>query len=131
MKKLVVVFLLFLPLAAQGADQDIYPLPPGEHKFWDKTNIALHSLNAAIQIGEVWSTERARRHCRERGMPCGDISPLGNSREGRVLKGVFAFILPLGLSYVLHDEGYHKIERIMPTVFAVPSGIAVGWNLRF
>ena len=32
---------------------------PKEHKFWDKTNIALQLLNVGAQAADMYSTERA------------------------------------------------------------------------
>jgi hypothetical protein len=102
------------------------PVRAGEHKFWDAGNVALQGGNAAIQIADLVVTERALRHP---GLY--ERNPWGQSRGARVTIATMRIGLPLGLSYAFHAAGWHKVERFVPVVFLVPSGVALGYNLRF
>ena len=112
---IAVFLLLALPSAAQSS-----------HRFLDRTNLLLHGANITAQGLDFYSTEQAinRPGIRE-------VNPFGQSRRGRIVLKSVGIAAPVGLSYLLHRAGLHKAERIMPIVFAVPSGIAAGLNLRF
>ena len=98
---------------------------PKEHKFWDKTNIALQLLNVGAQAADMYSTERALN----RGAV--EANPLFKSRP--VFFGTKAGLIPISMliSYRLHQKGMHKAERLVPVIVAAPSGIGASFNLRF
>ena len=103
----------------------VVPLQAKEHKFLDKTNIILHSMNAAVQGFDYWTTERGlSRGASER-------NPLGQSRRNRLILKSVGIGGGLGLAYILHRAKLHKAERWIPVIIAVPSGIAATYNLRF
>src|SRR5437588_12402267 len=60
---------------------------PKEHKFWDKTNIALQLLNVGAQAADMYSTERALN----RGAV--EANPLFKSRP--VYFGTKAVLIPI------------------------------------
>ncbi len=112
---------------ANGLSQP-FRLESREHKFWDRKNILLHSAAAAAAAADFWTTRRAiSRGGRE-------LSPLARPFAG----GSAAFAAYkagswgtyLGLSYLFHRKGWHRLEHIMPAVEIATDGAAVGFNLR-
>jgi len=99
--------------------------PKEQHKFWDKTNIALQLLNVGAQAADMYSTERALN----RGAV--ETNPLLKSRP--VFFGTKAGLIPVSMlvSYRLHKMGKHRAERLVPVIIAAPSGIGATFNLRF
>ena len=41
------------------------------------------------------------------------------------------FALPLGLSYIAHRKRWHRLERMIPFVWATPTAVIAGLNFRF
>ena len=111
---ILVFFILVLPAAGQ------------EHRFWDSKNVILFSVNATIQGMDYWSTERGLR----RGAVV-ESNQFGQTRGARIALKSIGIGAPVGISYALHRKGLHRLERFAPIIFAVPSGIAAGLNLRF
>ncbi len=107
------------PCVAGGVDDK------AAHKFWDGSNILLHSLNTASKIADFHSTERMLR----RGGH--ELNPLLRTRPARI-----GIILGFGtgghvlIAWILHRTGHHKLERwfMVPSIGA--SGTAAGWNYK-
>ena len=97
------------------------------HRFWDKTNIILHSANAAAQTADAISTQRFLRLGYEEKNPL--ARPLvTNGWKGQVVVnygfGVGGTLLG---SYIAHWKGWHNLERLIPVLVAVPVG-ALAWH---
>lgn len=124
---LAVAALLFVP-ALLSAQED---RPAERHRFWDRTNITVHLVNAAAQSFDSYSTQHALRHYRR------ELNPIARPfvRQGWRGQAVYSFGLgvggTLGVSYLLHRAGYHRQERLLPLVVATPTSISAGFNLRF
>lgn len=100
------------------------------HRFWDKTTIILHSANAAAQTADAISTQRFLRLGYKEGNPL--VRPLvTNGWKGQVAAsygfGVGGTLLG---SYIAHRKGWHKFERLIPVLVAVPTGMVASHNFR-
>ncbi|MBI4165380.1 MAG: hypothetical protein HY508_06560 [Acidobacteria bacterium] len=112
-----------LPLKAQEANPKSPPLPktsvqptrpaPTTHRFWDAPNAGLFAGVAGARALDYAST----RHFRKKGVDevlltnaVVDNKPLFAAIE---LSGVAASI---GISYLFHKTGHHKIERWVSVV---------------
>lgn len=93
------------------------------HKFLDKRNVALFSMDAQIVIADLVSTRQALR---VPGAREGD--PLLRSSTGAVGIRAGQVLAGIGLAYVLHRTGHHRAERIIPFVVGVPSIVAAAHN---
>ena len=121
---LVAALLCFLFLApALSAQQTT-------HRFWDKTTIILHSANAAAQTADAISTQRFLRLGYE------ETNPLARPLVTNGWKGQVAASYGVGVggtllgSYLAHRKGWHKFERLIPVLVAVPTGIVAWHNFR-
>jgi hypothetical protein len=133
--KLLFVFLLFsLPLAAQNAGPTAEPpsapvperrAPVPEHRFWDRTNILLFSGVAASRALDYTST----RHFQARGdnevlIP----DDVVNNSAGFAALEAAGTATSVGISYILHRTGHHKLERWMSIGHIGVTAFGVGWN---
>ena len=82
--------------------------PPATHRFWDRTNLELFSGVVAVRALDYTST----RHFRARGAneillsnAIVDNKPLFVGIEAA------AAATSIGVSYLFHRTGHHKIER--------------------
>lgn len=96
--------------SARTSSRDMATLPraKGDHPFWDRTNCELFAGVAAVRTMDYVST----RHFRSRG--ANEIL-LSNSIVDN--KPLFAGIevagtaASIGVSYLFHRTGHHKLER--------------------
>jgi hypothetical protein len=95
------------------------------HSFVDAPNVMLWAGNAAVQWADYRSTEQGLR----RGAV--EMNGLGQSRGSRIALKTAGTFVPVLLAYACHRAGHHRLERLMPVIYAVPSGIAFGYNKRF
>lgn len=102
-----------------------------EHRFFDKTNLALHSWNLAAETYDAITTRRALG-----GRPIHELNPFGALFVNRGWGGQAAFSYgfgvggPLLTSYLLHRTGHHKLERWVVAINALGSTTAGSWNLE-
>jgi len=130
------IFLLDSPSSGQevaaaaqtssGAPKSSVPsqAPKSHHRFWDKDNIVLFAGVGAGRALDYAST----RHFRDRGVnewlltnSIVDNKPLFAGIE------VAAAAASIGVSYLFHRSGHHKLER---WVSIVHIGAAVGGSAR-
>lgn len=125
-----VLLLLSLPLAAQEAGPRVPDAPPPaapipQHRFWDRTNILLFSGVAASRALDYTST----RHFQVRGdqevLIPDDV--VNNSAGFAALEAAGA-ATSVGISYILHRTGHHKLERWMSIGHIGVTAVGVGWN---
>lgn len=102
------------------------------HNFWDKRNIAIHSLNFAMQTADAFST----RHVLDRHNGV-ERNPWARQfvRRGWAGQAGYSWGLSVGgtilTSYFLHRRGHHKWERILPMIeIGATAGTVFGMNLR-
>jgi hypothetical protein len=120
MAALLTISLLAAPLAGaqQPAPPDAgqvpgtAPVPPSPrtppHAFWDKTNILLFSGVAVFRGLDYASTRNFLARGREEVLIPDDI--VNNSAAFGSLEAA-GTLTSVGLSYLLHRTGHHKLER--------------------
>ena len=122
---LLIVFLFPPFLCAQET-------PLETHRFWDRSNLIRLGINTGAQTLDAVSTQRFLQRGTAR-----ELNPLARPFVTRGWDGqaIYSYglgvALPVGLSYLCHRWGWHKLERATPILFAVPSGILGGLNYRF
>ena len=106
------------------ASKAIHPIVPGTHAFWDRENDWLFAGVAAGRALDYSSTLNLRR----RGI---DEAFLTNSVvDNHPLFGgieVAATAASIGVSYLFHRTGHHRLER---WTSAIHAGIGVGGAIR-
>jgi hypothetical protein len=113
------------PPAKAGANRVTEEQPPPIHRFLDAKNIALQSLSALILGADLASTKRALE------VPgTTEMNPLSRSQGAMLALKMAGSALELGLTYMTHQSGHHKLERAIPLIFATPSAIAAVHNSR-
>lgn len=130
---------LCLPAAAgpdsEPAKSDIEPPAPQfqelrvqPHKFWDQTNIVLYSATAAAATADFWTTRHAISNGGRELNPI--ARPFAGSDASFAAYKASSVASYIGVSYLFHRAGWHKLERVFPVVAAASDGTAVGFNLR-
>ena len=128
MRQMLVAFLLCSsPLLAQ--------FEPGQfqkHKFWDAQNVAIHSVNFAMQTADAFST----RHVLDRHNGI-ERNPWARQfvTHGWGGQAAYSWGLSVGgtilTSYFMHRTGHHRLERVLPMIeIGATAGTVFGMNLR-
>lgn len=82
--------------------------PPGMHSFWDRTNLGLFSGIAIMRTLDYTSTINMQKRGREEILLPDDV--VFNRAGFAALEAAAAATL-IGVSYILHVTGHHKMER--------------------
>jgi hypothetical protein len=109
--ELLFVFLLFsLPLGAQQGEPK--PAPPAapapQHRFWDRTNILLFSGVAVMRGMDYASTRNFQARGDQEILIPDDVV---NNSAGFAALEAAGTAASVGISYIFHRTGHHKIER--------------------
>ena len=126
MKRMGLLILFLFPSLLCAQDT------PDAHPFWDQQNLYLHVLNFTAQSLDAYSTQRFL----ERGT-AREMNPLARPFVTQGWKGQapysygLGFVLPLGLSCIAHRKRWHRLERMIPLVWATPTAVVAGLNFRF
>ena len=84
-------------------------LPPAKrHAFWDRDNLYLFGGVAAMRILDYTSTMNMLRRGREEILLPGDVV---RNHAGFAALEAASTATSIGLSYILHRTGHHKLER--------------------
>jgi hypothetical protein len=116
--------------AAPRKEPNAVSLPsPETHRFWDKTNAALFVGVGAARTLDYVST----RHFRDRGVD--EWLLTNNIVDNKALFvgiEVAATVASVGVSYLFHRSGHHKLERWVSLVHlgAGVAGSARNFTLR-
>jgi hypothetical protein len=118
-RTLVVMILLSTTLCASDK-----PRMKKEHNFFDAQNLMLQGANIAAQIADYQTTQR--------NLQLGFVekNPIGQTGQSQIALKATGVGVSFGLSYFCHVVGWHKMERIVPIVVAVPTGIAIMHNVQ-
>ena len=120
-----------MPQASPLSNSLLAAAPHPEHRFFDKTSLALHSWNVAAETYDAVTTRRALS-----GQPIHELNPFGALfvNHGWGGQAVFSYGFgvggPLLTSYLLHRTGHHKLERWVVAINALGSTSAGSWNLE-
>ena len=107
------LFLLFCACGAQtrqhASTSATFPNAPiPQHRFWDRTNILLFSGVAVFRGLDYASTRNFQARGREEVLLPDDVV---NNSAGFAALEVAGAATSVGISYIFHRTGHHKIER--------------------
>jgi hypothetical protein len=109
------------PLAIRTPDEDSAP----PHQFMDKTNIFLFSGIAAVRVLDYTSTRNMLARGREEILIPDDV--VHNTPGFASLEAAGA-ATSIGISYLLHRTGHHKLERWMSAGHIAVTGFGAARN---
>jgi hypothetical protein len=93
---------------ADGKKVEPPPAPVSQHRFWDRKNILLFSGMAAFRGLDYASTRNFERRGRQEVLLPDDVV---NNSAGFASLEVAGAATSLGISYIFHRTGHHKLER--------------------
>lgn len=100
---------------------------PQDHRFWDHTNTILIATSAAFSAADFVVT---RDNLRNGGQELNPVTRVfSGSTSGLALNFVGETVGVVGLSYVFHKTGHHKLERAVSMVNIGSSAAAVSFGL--
>ena len=116
--------LCLVPWSAMaGADPAVIEPPAQVHRFLDRQNITLDTLHAFVLAADIATTRRALQ------VPGAyEANPLMKSQVASIALKAASFGAGLSVAYMLHKSGHHKAERLVPTLFGIPSAVAAVHN---
>jgi hypothetical protein len=111
-----------VPVAPSSIIVDYAPL---QHRFWDRENILLFSGVAVFRGLDYASTKNFERRGRQEVLIPDDI--VNNSAGFASLEAAGA-ATSVGISYILHRTGHHKMERWLSIGHIGVTAFGVTWN---
>ena len=103
-------------------------LPEGpNHKFWDRKNSFLFATTAALSTADFIAT---RNNLRNGGRELNPVSRIfAGSTAGLAANFAGETVGVIGVSYLLHKSGHHKLERAVTILNIGASATAVSFDL--
>jgi hypothetical protein len=101
------------------------PAPVTEHRFWDRTNILLFSGVAVFRGLDYASTRNFQARGRTEILIPDDVA---NNSAGFAGLEAAATATSVGISYIFHRTGHHKMERWLSIGHISVTGFGVAWN---
>ena len=132
------VSLALLQPAAIAAESSpptpfIMPVQPAtlpeapSHRFWDRKNSLLFATSAAFSTADFFVT---RANLRNGGQELNPVTRMfGSSTTGLAVNFVGENIGVIGISYMFHKTGHHKLERAVSMLNIGASTAAVTFGL--
>lgn len=123
--------VLSLNLFAQNSSSNVSssapnaPAPAPEHRFWDRENILLFSGVAVMRGLDYASTRNFQARGRTEILIPDDV--VNNSAGFASLEAAGA-ATSVGISYIFHRTGHHKMERWLSIGHISVTGFGVVWN---
>jgi len=107
---LLPALLVICAACAQAQKKEDPPDGPSHHYFWDRTNKALFSVHAGLEAVDFGITH----HNLSQGGT--ELNPMGKALCEGGTAGQLVFFGGrtagvLGISYLFHKTGHHKLER--------------------
>jgi hypothetical protein len=97
------------------------------HKFWDRKNSFLFATSAALSTADFVAT---RNNLRNGGQELNPVTRVfAGSTGGLAANFAGETMGVIGLSYLLHRSGHHKLERVVTIVNVGASATAVSFDL--
>jgi len=135
MKEIAALVLLSSFLVAQDSAKtaplsDPAPIPEtpataAEHRFWDRGNILLFSGVAVFRGLDYASTRNFMARGRTEVLLPDDVV---NNSAGFASLEAAATATSVGISYIFHCTGHHKMERWLSIGHISVTGFGVVWN---
>ncbi|HUA16447.1 MAG TPA: hypothetical protein VMG31_14215 [Verrucomicrobiae bacterium] len=99
----------------------------GEHKFWDRENVALFAMSAAL-AGADFAVTRA--NLRSGGQELNPVvRMMGTSTPALAANFAGETAGVMGLSYFFHRTGHHRMEHLVSCINASASAGAISYGL--
>ena len=115
-----------IPPPARPVEAQPFPAETS-HKFWDRENKVLFASAAAAASADFAVTYT---NLQNGGRELNPITRLfAGSTAGLATNFVGETAGVVGLSYVFHKSGHHKLERLTPLINFGASAVAVGYGL--
>jgi len=119
------------PAEAWGTPMAIVAVQPEEkttiHRFWDRQNRLLFAANGALAATDFFVTRRNLGHSGK------ELNPLTRVMSGSTPGLAANFALEtggvIGISYLFHKSGHHKLERITSYINLTGSAFAVSYGI--
>ena len=129
MRVLAAVLLISSALAAQTAEKPVSPAlpsaPTAEHRFWDRENILLFSGIAVFRGLDYASTRNFQARGRTEVLLPDDVV---NNSAGFAAVEAAGTATSVGISYLFHRTGHHKMERWLSIGHIGVTAFGVAWN---
>jgi hypothetical protein len=137
LRPVLTILLLLSPAFGQQADSKssptelieapvtTAPAPVTEHRFWDRTNILLFSGVAVFRGLDYASTRNFQARGRTEILIPDDVA---NNSAGFAGLEAAATATSVGISYIFHRTGHHKMERWLSIGHISVTGFGVAWN---
>jgi hypothetical protein len=107
---------------APGVVADDTPL---DHRFWDRTNVLLFSGVAVFRGLDYASTRNFMARGRTEILIPDDVV---NNSAGFAALEAAGTAASVGISYIFHRTGHHKMERWLSIGHIAVTGFGVAWN---
>jgi hypothetical protein len=121
-----VLFIFAVNLPAQDSDKPVDPLPEKpQHRFWDRENILLFSGVSVFRGLDYASTRNFMARGRTEILIPDDVV---NNSAGFASLEAAATLTSVGISYILHRTGHHKMERALSIGHMSVTAFGVAWN---
>ena len=114
-----------LPTAKADGDIPKFRSLPGNHAFWDRPNLLLFSGVALFRGLDYASTRNFQARGREEVLLAQDV--VNNSAAFAGVEAAGA-VTSVGISYLFHRTGHHKMERWLSIGHISVAAFGVGWN---
>ena len=123
---LIAVLAVSAVAQTKSGDDPVVPAAPvSQHRFWDRENILLFSGIAVFRGLDYASTRNFEARGRQEVLIPDDI--VNNSAGFASLEAAGA-ATSVGISYVFHRTGHHKMERWLSIGHISVTAFGVGWN---
>jgi hypothetical protein len=130
--RVVLALILFSsPLFATDKDEasPVLPASPAaetaQHRFWDRENMLLFSGVAVFRGMDYASTRNFQARGRTEVLLPDDVV---NNSAGFAGLEAAATMTSIGISYIFHRTGHHKMERWLSIGHIGVTAFGVGWN---
>ncbi|MGD1079305.1 MAG: hypothetical protein ABR881_13370 [Candidatus Sulfotelmatobacter sp.] len=98
------------------------------HRFWDRENSILFATNAAFSTTDFIAT---RNNLRNGGQELNPVTRVfAGSTAGLAVNFAGEAVGVVGLSYLFHKTGHHKLERAVSILNIGSSAMAVTFDVR-
>jgi hypothetical protein len=114
-----------LPPATADGDIPKSRSLPGTHAFWDRTNLLLFSGVAVFRGMDYASTRNFQARGRKEVLLAQDVVNNSAAFAGVEAAGAATSV---GISYLFHRTGHHKMERWLSIAHISVTAVGVGWN---
>ena len=115
-----------IPFEAVPVVKIVLPQASQEHKFWDKENRILFTSVAALNVADFAVTRNGLQNGSRELNPVTRL--FSGSTAGLAANFAGATAGNIGLSYLLHRTGHHRLERITSMINVGASTAAVTYS---